>query len=171
MKNLLLIISAKEVSKDIQNIYGDIIPVLLPYKGKTLIESIYESNKDKFDIELICNKDNIKLRETVHNKNIKLNEIDVNENIEDSISKGEWLKYKNVTLLFGDTIIENFQLESYTGNKVAYNIVFEPEKWTTFKIEKEIKEDIKNMNQKEQEEYINFFKFLIDRSAGTIESN
>ena len=47
--DVLLILSSKLVSDEMKDLFGQIPSSLIPVNGKTLLEIIYENNKNKYD--------------------------------------------------------------------------------------------------------------------------
>lgn len=134
MKNLLIILTADLISDEMKLMFGEIPPVMLPYNEQTVLEGIYEKNKKKFDIQMLGYKKIELIKDIVKKKklNIKVKKIKEFAEIEKTILEADYENYENLTILFGDTIIKNWDISKYSGDKIAFNVVEEAEKWTTF---------------------------------------
>jgi len=68
--DVLLILSSKLVSDEMKDLFGQIPSSLIPVNGKTLLEIIYENNKNKYDKIVVTGKEKVELiNEVVKNKN------------------------------------------------------------------------------------------------------
>ena len=82
--NVLLILSSKLINEEMKDLFGQIPSSLIPVNGKTLLELIYENNKDKYDKIVVTGKEKVELiREVVKNKKLDIDvfELDKLEDI------------------------------------------------------------------------------------------
>ncbi|MFV0499617.1 MAG: hypothetical protein ACK5NF_06275 [Bacilli bacterium] len=141
MKNLLVILSARTVSDEMKNLLGDIPDVLTPYADTTILEGVAKKNSTDFDIKVALYENSEDVLNVIKEKKIPVEAIKINYlgNIIDTMKQVDISGYDNVTYLFGDTLVENWDLSEYVGNKIAYAEVNESVQWTTFdKEEKQI---------------------------------
>lgn len=177
--NVLLILSSKLVSDEMRNLFGQIPSSLIPVNGKTLLEIIYENNKNKYDKIIVTGKEKVELiSEVVKNKKMNINvfEIDELKDIGYSIFKAlESLnkqEIKNLTINFADTYYSGNLTEIQNKNTYLYTQIEESERWATFDLNKKnfkITEK-KDLQYKEKYDvligifnfinYSNFFKIL-----------
>ena len=108
--DVLLILSSKLVSDEMKDLFGQIPSSLIPVNGKTLLEIIYENNKNKYDKIVVTGKEKVELiNEVVKNKKMDIDvfEIDELRDIGYSIYKAlENLnnqEIENLTINFADT--------------------------------------------------------------------
>ena len=108
--DVLLILSSKLVSDERKDLFGQIPSSLIPVNGKTLLEIIYENNKNKYDKIVVTGKEKVELiNEVVKNKKMDIDvfEIDELRDIGYSIYKAlENLnnqEIENLTINFADT--------------------------------------------------------------------
>ncbi len=137
MKNLLVVLTAKYVGEDLQKMFGKVVPTLLPYGNETILSSLVKGNGQKFDIEAITFEGRNLVEQYVQeNKlDVKIKVPSELGNLASSALNANLSDYENVTFILGDTLIKDFSLESYVGDKIGFGIVTEPEQWTTFTIE------------------------------------
>lgn len=137
----LVILSAKYVEKELQNRFGKIPPVLIPFENKCSIDYIYSAAKKTYDKIIIVGFEGINLIKNYISKkdyNIELISLDKLGDIGYSFSKVELSRCDNITILFGDTLLKEFNFERYSsGSTIGYSLVEDTERWTTFIYEEE----------------------------------
>ena len=142
--NVLLILSSKLINEEMKDLFGQIPSSLIPVNGKTLLELIYENNKDKYDKIVVTGKEKVELiREVVKNKKLDIDvfELDKLEDIGysvyralESISDKE---IKNLTVNFADTYYSGSLTDIQDKNVFLYAKVEDSERWATFDVEGE----------------------------------
>lgn len=154
MKNLLVILSAKTVSDEMRNLLGDIPDVLTPYDDITILEGLTKQNEDNFDIKVALyeNKEIVSLLIEEKKLNVTTCNIGYMGTILDTMKQVDISGYDNVTYIFGDTMLEGWNVSEYVGDKIGYSKVKESLQWTTFdqdnhefkiynKVERELSEE------------------------------
>ena len=137
--DVLLILSSKLVSDEMKDLFGQIPSSLIPVNGKTLLEIIYENNKNKYDKIVVTGKEKVELiNEVVKNKKMDIDvfEIDELRDIGYSIYKAlENLnnqKIENLTINFADTYYSDDLEKIKNRNSFLYAQIEESERWATF---------------------------------------
>ena len=134
--NVLLILSSKLVSDEMKDLFGQIPSSLIPVNGKTLLEIIYENNKNKYDKIVVTGKEKVELiNEVVKNKKMDIDvfEIDELRDIGYSIYKAlENLnnqEIENLTINFADTYYSDDLEKIKNRNSFLYAQIEESERW------------------------------------------
>ena len=137
--DVLLILSSKLVSDEMKDLFGQIPSSLIPVNGKTLLEIIYENNKNKYDKIVVTGKEKVELiNEVVKNKKMDIDvfEIDELRDIGYSIYKAlENLnnqEIENLTINFADTYYSDDLEKIKNRNSFLYAQIEESERWATF---------------------------------------
>ena len=140
--DVLLILSSKLVSDEMKDLFGQIPSSLIPVNGKTLLEIIYENNKNKYDKIVVTGKEKVELiNEVVKNKKMDINvfEIDELRDIGYSIYKAlENLnnqEIENLTINFADTYYSDNLEKIKNRNSFLYAQIEESERWATFDLD------------------------------------
>lgn len=133
----ILIVSAEYVSNEMKSVFGNIPPVIIPYIGKTILEHVYEHNHENYEIQVLLSegKDEVLNLISELELNVKATIVDDSSNIAETISAAKIDSYDELIIIFGDTILENYKLDAYSGDKIAYSISADIEKWQGFRIE------------------------------------
>ena len=134
--DVLLILSSKLVSDEMKDLFGQIPSSLIPVNGKTLLEIIYENNKNKYDKIVVTGKEKVELiNEVVKNKKMDIDvfEIDELRDIGYSIYKAlENLnnqEIENLTINFADTYYSDDLEKIKNRNSFLYAQIEESERW------------------------------------------
>lgn len=134
--DILIILSAKLIDKELQNRFGKIPPVLIPFETKRAIDYIYKASKDLYKKIVIVGFENSNLiEEHILKKKytIDLIELDSLKDLGYSLSRIDFKGYKNVTVLFGDTILKDINFKNYLSvDSFGYSKVKDSERWTVF---------------------------------------
>jgi hypothetical protein len=167
--NINIILSAKLIDKELQNILGKIPSALIPFSGTAAIDEIYKRTLRFYNKQYIVVYENKELViEHIKNKRIDINIIEI-----DSISSlgySVWFainqiisennRIDNLTISFADTLIN----EQYYGiivdnNCFLYTKTIDSERWTTFENNGEliINDKKNNLNRKEFNTFIGTF--------------
>lgn len=127
--NTLLILSAKNISNEMSDSFGSIPSVLIPYKGKPLLEHIYIDNYDTYDNIIVVAKENAhKIEEYVSNNKILsnieiiiLNELkDIGFTLLKALETIDIKNIKNLTINFGDTYYNSNLSSLMNSNSIVY---------------------------------------------------
>ncbi len=137
MKNdTLIVLSAKLIDKELQNRFGKIPPILIPFESRRVIDYIYEGAKDLYKKVVIVGFENSSLiKEHIKKKKYKINllELDTLKDLGYSLSKVDLRDKKNVTVLFGDTLLKDINFKKYLStDSFGYSKVKDTERWTVF---------------------------------------
>ncbi len=144
MENFLIIPTAKLIEDDLRGIFGEIPPILLPVNEKeTLLSKIVKNFQDykivilaneKFDMIENSSKDhsNVDVFNVGETKSIKETLLAI---VKSDINMND---PKNVSILFGDTLIDELDLKKYINiNSISYSAIskeWDSKKWTFLEI-------------------------------------
>ena len=168
--DVLLILSSKLVSDEMKDLFGQIPSSLIPVNGKTLLEIIYENNKNKYDKIVVTGKEKVELiNEVVKNKKMDIDvfEIDELRDIGYSIYKAlENLnnqEIENLTINFADTYYSDDLEKIKNRNSFLYAQIEESERWATFDLDDKNFSIMEKKDLKYKEKYdvlIGIFNFI-----------
>jgi capsular polysaccharide biosynthesis protein len=139
--DILLILSSKLISDEMKDLFGNIPSSLIPVSNKTLLELIYEKNKEKYDKIIVTGKEKIELiEETIKNKKMDIEIVeldklqDIGYSIYKSLIKFKEKDIKNLTINFADTYYSE-SLKLLKGRNVyLIGETSDSERWATFQI-------------------------------------
>lgn len=165
--NILLVLSAKLVEAELQNILGKIPPVMIPVERKLVVDHIISKSGDKFSkIVFVTHESKNLVKQHIQEKKYDVNicELDAINDIGYSIDYAlKWLnnlkKIDKLTILFADTFIE--EIVQYEDDIVLFSLTEESVRWTTF----ENSEDLVIFDKKERningcyKSFIGYFNF------------
>lgn len=137
MRKLLLVLSAKYINGDLQQNFGQIPPVLLPYQNKELLVHICKNNSQQFDVKVVADEGYEMIADLVQRDSLDC-EVVYSKNSQDlkqSIIAGGIEDYDQVVILMGDTFIKNSTFTTYTGDMIAYEKNTEAYEYISFNID------------------------------------
>lgn len=164
---ILLLPSAKLITEELQNKFGKIPPVLIPVGKGTILDEIYNRDKDKYDKIIVIGKKNISLiQEYIDKKkyNIELIEVDELNDIGYSVfyalnNIDNIREFDEIVVNFGDTLSE--YSDSEEKNIIYFKEVSESDRWTIFKKDGNdlLIHDKKELDDEYFNAFIGIFKF------------
>ncbi len=175
----IIILTAEFVSKELKQVIGEIPPVLLPYDGKIILDGIYEANKNNYEIDVITYEGYEKIFEYVNINKLAINLEKLKElkSLKDSVLASKFDGFDNLIIIFGDTVIKEWNLDKYNGDIISYTIVNNPIEWTTFEISNQklkIYDKVKRDFQENYKSFAGIFSFtdvkLLKKSLKTANS-
>lgn len=137
--NMLLILSAKLVNQELKYRFGDIPSALIPFRGETIIDIIYQENRQNFDkIVIVGGENKEQLKRYISNNNLE--RIDLIESNEFSDLASSVLSLHqnytvsditNLSIIFGDTYLNSKEIIKTIGKDIVFTSkVVDSSRWT-----------------------------------------
>jgi hypothetical protein len=136
----LIILSAKLISIELRNQFGDIPSVMIPFEGKPLLKSQYEFFQIFYNNIYLILEENFSIVEDylkVENMpKVKLVSLKDSKSLEDSlisIGKSFTFNQNPVSILFGDTFFTKIDVKNFNSNFIFVSNVEDSSRWTIIK--------------------------------------
>lgn len=134
MKKLMLIVSAKYISSELQTLFGKITATLLPYKNKPLLSQLVETSKSNYDVRVVISDGAKSVEELVATENLEcsISKLETLGSLADSVLAYDFSSYEEVLIVLGDTLIEDMDFTKYKGDVISYSHVSNSYDYTAF---------------------------------------